>query len=417
MNFLDRSGHIFNLPSYPYEPIGHEFEENDYIFWIDNCKMNKLSINNYYVRTIYLVVPFDRIPKYGKLNGSDLIDEQMTEIVKNHPMINDSDDINTYTNYINNVVTHDEYKFNDVAKITITSQSNKFCLIRPSDIQNMTNGLTHISDYINYDLNKDNKLVTIDSDNDDLCAVIVTSEDEISIAKDNEDITNSLRKHNWSKENLAIVPIYVLSMSTDEGTWLSNLLIHIENKSDENGKSFESVDEDWCSITIGGEFNEENELLYINGRNMGIDLPKDMLRAIYQSSFINDEFNEELYNEKLKEYLMNFMQIKSECGNYNSVINSLKWFGYGDKMSISRLLRTDNEFKYQYIRDYFNINIDVLKSFNNFKNSTYISLTLKENNETGKYNEYDVKKTVYGEGTPELEDNFKKISKKRKIKN
>ena len=42
MNFLDRSGHIFNLPSYPYEPIGHEFEENDYIFWIDNCKMNKL---------------------------------------------------------------------------------------------------------------------------------------------------------------------------------------------------------------------------------------------------------------------------------------------------------------------------------------------------------------------------------------
>ena len=102
---------------------------------------------------------------------------------------------------------------------------------------------------------------------------------------------------------------------------------------------------------------------------------------------------------------MNFMQIKSECGNYNSVINSLKWFGYGDKMSISRLLRTDNEFKYQYIRDYFNINIDVLKSFNNFKNSTYIALTLKENNETGKYNEYDVKKTVYGEGTPELEDN------------
>ena len=109
---------------------------------------------------------------------------------------------------------------------------------------------------------------------------------------------------------------------------------------------------------------------------------------------------------------MNFMQIKSECGNYNSVINSLKWFGYGDKMSISRLLRTDNEFKYQYIRDYFNINIDVLKSFNNFKNSTYIALTLKENNETGKYNEYDVKKTVYGEGTPELEDNFKKIIEK-----
>ena len=31
MNFLDRSGHIFNLPSYPYEPIGHEFEENEHL--------------------------------------------------------------------------------------------------------------------------------------------------------------------------------------------------------------------------------------------------------------------------------------------------------------------------------------------------------------------------------------------------
>ena len=26
-----------------------------------------------------------------------------------------------------------------------------------------------------------------------------------------------------------------------------------------------------------------------------------------------------------------------------------------------------------------------------------------------KYNDYDIKKTVYGEGTPELEDNFSKI--------
>ena len=42
MNFLDRSGHIFSLPSYSYEPNGHEYEENDYIFWIDNSKLNKL---------------------------------------------------------------------------------------------------------------------------------------------------------------------------------------------------------------------------------------------------------------------------------------------------------------------------------------------------------------------------------------
>lgn len=415
MNFLDRSGHIFNLPSYSYEPIGHEFEENDYVFWIDNSKMNKLSINNYYIKTIYLVVPFDRIPIYNVENEYDLTPEQKEEIIRNHPMIkHDTDDINTYTKYIDNIVAHDIYKFSDVARITISSQSNKFCLIRPTDIQDLTSGAKNITDYINYDLTIENKLVYINSDNDDLCAVIVSSEDEMQAVIGDDDKIESLRKHNWTKENLAIVPIYVLCMSIDEGTWLTNLLIHVENKIsniDENGtpEYYDAVDEDWCSITIGAEFNEENEILYINGKNMGIDLPKDMFRAIYQNSFINNEFNEQLYNEKLKEYLINYMQIKGECGNYSSVINSLKWFGYGDKMTVSKLLRTDNEFKYQYLKDYFNITTDVLKSFNHFKNSTYISLTLNENSETGNYNEYNINKNVYGEGTPELEDNFKKL--------
>ena len=80
MIFLDRSGHTFSLPSYSYEPIGHEFEENDYVFWIDDSSMNKLSINNYYVRTIYLVVPFDKITKVVKEN--DLTEEQKLSIIK-----------------------------------------------------------------------------------------------------------------------------------------------------------------------------------------------------------------------------------------------------------------------------------------------------------------------------------------------
>ena len=407
MIFLDRSGHTFSLPSYSYEPIGHEFEENDYVFWIDDSSMNKLSINNYYVRTIYLVVPFDKITKVVKEN--DLTEEQKLSIIKNHPLLKDDKNAqHEYIKYVNDFSLTEDYKFSEVAKITITSNSNKFCLIKTSDIQDLVNGITNLNDYLKYDL-KDNKLVTIDSDNDDLYAVTISSDDEFNASLDNKEIADSIKKYGWSRENVAIVPIYVLGISKDEGTWLSNLLIHVENKKDANNISYDAVDEDWCSITIGGEFSEENELLYINGKNMGVELPKDMFRAIYQNSFINDEFNEELYNEKLKEYLINFMQIKGECGNYNSVISSLKWFGYGDKLTISKLLRTDNEFKYQYIRDYFNINTDVLKSFSAFKNSTYIALTLSENTETGKYNDYDIKKTVYGEGTPELEDNFSKI--------
>ena len=39
---------------------------------------------------------------------------------------------------------------------------------------------------------------------------------------------------------------------------------------------------------------------------------------------------------------MNFMNINGECGNFNSAINSLKWFGYGDKVKLTKLLKTDN---------------------------------------------------------------------------
>ena len=47
MDFLDNSGHIFSLQSFYEEPIGYEFEETKYIFWIDSANTNYLSINNY----------------------------------------------------------------------------------------------------------------------------------------------------------------------------------------------------------------------------------------------------------------------------------------------------------------------------------------------------------------------------------
>ena len=59
---------------------------------------------------------------------------------------------------------------------------------------------------------------------------------------------------------------------------------------------------------------------------MGVDLPKDIIKAIYNNSYYNDEFNYRLYNEKVKEYLMNYIGIKGELGNFNSVENSIKDF-------------------------------------------------------------------------------------------
>ena len=63
--------------------------------------------------------------------------------------------------------------------------------------------------------------------------------------------------------------------SMEEGVWETNLLIHT------------TIDEDegWCPITIGAECVDEIEELVINGKNMGINLPKQVIKAVYQSSY------------------------------------------------------------------------------------------------------------------------------------
>lgn len=354
MIFLDRSGHTFELPSWAYEPIGHEFEENQYTFWIDSKKLDKLSVNNYYCRPIYFIVPY-----------------------------------NDTTSSLDSSVD-----------ISISIDSNKFWLVSTVDIQDIVNQGQSVNEYFDYGIDESSQKKTLD--NDDLVVVSFKLGDEFENAKIH-DGQDSLARNPWPKSNLALVTFYVLCNSDVEGTWLTNILIHVSPKND-NG----IVDEDWCSITVGGEFVEQNEILYVNGVNMGIELPKDMFRAIWQCSFVNNEFNESIYNQKLKEYLMNYMGIHGEIGNYDSAIKSIKWFGYGDKLMMVKLLQTDNNVKTQFIRDYFDINTDILESFKTFKNSTYVSLIMQANQLTGGSYKQDLDKQFWGEGTPKLESLFDK---------
>ena len=147
---------------------------------------------------------------------------------------------------------------------------------------------------------------------------------------------------------------YVFAYSENPETWLSNILIKTNNK-------------EYCPITVAATFEDEIEQLIINGKNIGVSLPKDIIKAVYQSPYYTDTIDENMYNTKLKEYLINHMVIKSECGNYRSAIASLKWFGWGDKISLSKLIQTDNKFVEQFIHDYFDIKTDVTDAFKLFK--------------------------------------------------
>ena len=217
MQFIDHTGHIFSMPSYNNKPIGYEFEETDYVFWMNTEYSWKLSVDTYYMKPIRALVPV-------------------------YP-----------------------------GNIEITVDSKKFGLLGSNIFENLSpdNSITINEDVIKQKLELN-----------DIVAVPNLTIDEHS-------------------ENWTLITFYVVSNSDEPGVWETNVLLHINN--------------DWCPITVGADVVDECEELIINGRNLGINLPKDILKAMYQTN-INDAIaDESLYAQKMKELLVNYMLIKGEA--------------------------------------------------------------------------------------------------------
>lgn len=275
---------------------------------------------------------------------------------------------------LSNIKDLDNTNISSIYDVEIICDSENFKLVRAIDFQNAIRENTSILEYCNSI--EQSKILSSQNNENDILVI----------------------KVNQDEKNYMMIPVYIIGTSQYAGTWLTNVLIHISNKLTNTHT--------WCPITIGGIFNDEYESLIIHGKNMGIDLPKDILKAINGTSIYNDVFDEELYNKKIKEYLLNYMNIKGELGNYNSAINALKWFGYNKTIELYKLLETDNQFQTQYVRDYFNIKQDIIKAFSHFLNSQFIGLKYKLNTETGELEKQNVKdvliSTLWGEGLPLL---------------
>ena len=106
--------------------------------------------------------------------------------------------------------------------------------------------------------------------------------------------------------------------------------------------------------------------------------------------------------------IINYMSIKGECGNTHSAINSLKWFGYGDKITLDKLIRTDNDLYNQYVHDNLSLNNDIIKGFENFVNTSLFTLVIKENEDTDNV-PFDFSGDFYGENNPQTQSLFDKL--------
>lgn len=144
--------------------------------------------------------------------------------------------------------------------------------------------------------------------------------------------------------NQNIFQFNIITMSQTAGEFIDTFTIT------DNGVATE--------YNIGADFYNENEILRSNLENMGIEIPQSIQKAIYESDIHEDLMDNILMNRKWKELLLEYWPIFACKGNYNSLLNSLKWFEYGDLVKIQEYWKRNDNAKTIYRADEIGNNLD-----------------------------------------------------------
>lgn len=131
-------------------------------------------------------------------------------------------------------------------------------------------------------------------------------------------------------------PLYIRG-TKDDATGMYLYMIYMICKSDTAGEYIETFHIDNDSYLVGADFYDENESLYINASNNGVELPVQIQSAIYCSNVREENTDNILLNRKLKELLSNYWNMIANKGSYKSLLNSLKWFEYGDIVHLKEI--------------------------------------------------------------------------------
>lgn len=175
--------------------------------------------------------------------------------------------------------------------------------------------------------------------------------------------------------------IYIIASAKQAGEYIMNFTIGDE------------------TFQVGGDFYGENENLYINLSNNGIEIPAMIQKAIYDVNIHEEKCDDITLNRKWKELLSNFWDVVANKGSYKSLFNSLNWFEYGDAIRLCEIWKNTDSGKL-FCKDIQQVLSDKYTEFlNGFSKTTYIAL----------YHALEKHKTVDGqivlddEKNPELE--------------
>lgn len=451
MEFIDRTGHIFSLNDYTSYPTGYEYNEQPYVFWLSDDYASQLSIDCIYIKPIRFItskkieeieITLKDTSVFRLLSSKELHER----LDKSNDLFNELE-INFYTEnaekYINNTELSSSIKDslpkNDLKMLLSTDDLDIIPNVYANNyfyVENNKETLILDESMIYHNIDKDLDYFTklkVDAKRLFLQNITNESKDIFGHMSDSELIEyykgqefynpksfiyidkstgNYLTKDKFDENNInhkqftvgtrsekySIIPFYVIGCTSEAASWITNILIKLTANDEVS----------YCPISVGGTFVDETEELTINANNMGIKLPKEICRALYNMSFWNETPDMSLWNQKVKEYLLNYMKLFGERGNFQSAINALKWFGYNDRIQLSSLIQTDNQFIDQYIINNFDIQYDVIDEFRYFRNSTLISLSIPGIVNTNEDKTLDFTQEFWGEGKPITENLFEK---------
>ncbi len=95
---------------------------------------------------------------------------------------------------------------------------------------------------------------------------------------------------------------------------------------------------------IAADVYMEDERLSIDLANEGIEIPDAFQRAVYPTNVRDESSDKILLNRKWKELLIEYWNVAANKGSYNSLVNSLKFFEYGDLVHIEEYWKQTDSF-------------------------------------------------------------------------
>lgn len=152
-------------------------------------------------------------------------------------------------------------------------------------------------------------------------------------------------------------------------------IVYIGAQSELGGEFVDTLTIDGEEFLVGADFYEENESLYVNLSNNGIEIPNSIQKAIYEVNPHEDKRDNITLNRKWKELLANLWDTVSNKGSYKSLHNTLNWFEWGDMLKLCEVWKRTDEKDIYSIRDIKAILGDkYFETLSGFSKTTYIAI-------------------------------------------